>query len=71
MKALMQELARAARAAAPVLASASCEQKDRALRAAATAIRRDASKILAANAQDTRTAEERGLSAALLDRLRL
>lgn len=71
MKALMQELARAARAAAPVLASASRKQKDRALRAAATAIRRDASKILAANAQDTRTAEERGLSAALLDRLRL
>jgi glutamate-5-semialdehyde dehydrogenase len=71
MKALMQELARAARAASPVLASASREQKDRALRAAATAIRRDASKILAANAQDMRAAEARDLSAALLDRLRL
>ena len=71
MKALMQELGRAARAAAPVLASASRDQKDRALRAAAVALRRDASKILAANAQDMRAAEERDLSAALLDRLRL
>ena len=67
----MQELGRAARAAAPVLASASRDQKDRALRAAAAALRRDASKILAANAQDMRAAEERDLSAALLDRLRL
>jgi glutamate-5-semialdehyde dehydrogenase len=71
MKALMQELGRAARAAAPVLASASRDQKDRALRAAASALRRDASKILTANAQDMRAAEERDLSAALLDRLRL
>jgi glutamate-5-semialdehyde dehydrogenase len=71
MKALMQELGRAARAAAPVLASASRDQKDRALRASAAALRRDASKILAANAQDMRAAEERDLSAALLDRLRL
>jgi len=67
----MQELGRAARAAAPVLASASRDQKDRALRAAASALRRDASKILTANAQDMRAAEERDLSAALLDRLRL
>ena len=71
MRALMQELGRAARAAAPVLASASRDQKDRALRAAAAALRRDASKVLAANAQDMRAAEERDLSAALLDRLRL
>jgi glutamate-5-semialdehyde dehydrogenase len=71
MKALMQELGRAARAAAPVLASASRDQKDRALRASAAALRRDTSKILAANAQDMRAAEERDLSAALLDRLRL
>ena len=67
----MRELGRDARAAAPVLASASREQKDRALRAAAAALRRGASKILAANAQDMRAAEERDLSAALLDRLRL
>ncbi len=71
MKALMQELGRAARAAAPVLAAASRDQKDRALRASAAALRRDASKILAANAQDMRAAEGRDLSAALLDRLRL
>lgn len=71
MKALMQELGRAARAAAPVLASATREQKDRALRAAAASIRGDASKILAANAKDMDAAEERDLSAALLDRLRL
>ena len=68
---LMQQLGRAARAASPVLAAASRDQKDRALRAAASALRRETSKILAANALDMRNAEERDLSAAMLDRLRL
>ena len=67
----MQQLGRAARAASPVLAAASRDQKDRALRAAASALRRETSKILAANALDMRAAEERDLSAAMLDRLRL
>lgn len=68
---LMQQLGLAARAASPVLAAASRDQKDRALRAAASALRRETSKILAANALDMRAAEERDLSAAMLDRLRL
>ncbi|MGA1376529.1 MAG: glutamate-5-semialdehyde dehydrogenase [Steroidobacteraceae bacterium] len=68
---LMQQLGVAARAASPVLAAASRDQKDRALRAAASALRRETSKILAANALDMRNAEERDLSAAMLDRLRL
>ena len=68
---LMQQLGLAARAASPVLAAASRDQKDRALRAAASALRRETSKILAANALDMRNAEERDLSAAMLDRLRL
>ena len=68
---LMQQLGLAARAASPVLAAASRDQKDRALRAAASALRRETSKILGANALDMRNAEERDLSAAMLDRLRL
>jgi glutamate-5-semialdehyde dehydrogenase len=68
---LMQQLGLAARAASPVLAAASRDQKDRALRASASALRRETSKILAANALDMRAAEERDLSAAMLDRLRL
>jgi glutamate-5-semialdehyde dehydrogenase len=68
---LMQQLGLAARAASPVLAAASRDQKDRALRASASALRRETSKILAANALDMRNAEERDLSAAMLDRLRL
>lgn len=67
----MQALGRAARAASPVLASASSEQKDRALRAAAGALRRDSPNILSANARDMQAAEERDISAAMLDRLRL
>jgi glutamate-5-semialdehyde dehydrogenase len=68
---LMRQLGLAARAASPVLAAASRDQKDRALSAAASALRRETSKILAANALDMRNAEERDLSAAMLDRLRL
>jgi glutamate-5-semialdehyde dehydrogenase len=68
---LMQQLGLAARAASPVLAAASRDQKDRALRAAASALRRETPKILEANARDMRAAEERDLSAAMLDRLRL
>ncbi|MBM4192190.1 MAG: glutamate-5-semialdehyde dehydrogenase [Gammaproteobacteria bacterium] len=71
LTALMQELGRAARAVSPVLANVSREQKDRALRAAATALQRDKKNILSANTRDMHAAEERDLSAAMFDRLRL
>ncbi|WP_428248906.1 glutamate-5-semialdehyde dehydrogenase [Ferrovibrio sp.] len=68
---LMNELGRAARAAAQQLSIASPEQKNRALLAAAKAIRANAPAILAANAEDMVAAKAKGLSGALLDRLEL
>src|SRR5712671_7706543 len=68
---LMQVMGRAARDAAEVLALAPTEQKNRALRAGAAALRARRPEILAANAGDTHEAVARGLTGALLDRLRL
>ena len=68
---LMTRLGRAARAAQPLLANATRQQKDAALHAAAAALRNDAAGILAANARDMQQAEARNLNAAMLDRLRL
>jgi glutamate-5-semialdehyde dehydrogenase len=67
---LMQEIGRAAQVAAKQLAFASSEQKNRALLAAAAALRDSRADILAANEADLREAGT-GLSAALRDRLRL
>jgi glutamate-5-semialdehyde dehydrogenase len=67
---LMQGMGRAARAAARILAFASRAQKNRALLAAASALRRARAIILAANEGDVREAGS-GLSGALLDRLQL
>jgi glutamate-5-semialdehyde dehydrogenase len=67
---LMQGMGRAARAAARILAFASTAQKDRALLAAASALRGARASILAANEGDVREAGS-GLSGALLDRLQL
>jgi glutamate-5-semialdehyde dehydrogenase len=67
---LMQEIGRAARAASQLLAFAPTAQKNRALRAAAAALRCARSTILAANEGDVREAGS-GLSGALLDRLQL
>jgi len=67
----MDALGRAARAAAASLARSSGEDRDRALTAAAVAIRTCRDEILAANARDMRQAGERGLGAAMLDRLLL
>lgn len=67
----IEELGRRARAAARVLAVAPRAQKDAALLAVALAIERDAAAVLAANARDVTAAEARGLSGAMLDRLRL
>jgi glutamate-5-semialdehyde dehydrogenase len=71
VEALMQGIGQAARQAALVLALASTEQKNRALRAGAAALRAQAAEILTANEGDMQQAVARGLSSALLDRLRL
>ena len=68
---LIQTLARAGRAAQRELALLSDAQKAEALRAAARALRAAEPEILAANAQDVAAGEARGLTSALLDRLRL
>jgi glutamate-5-semialdehyde dehydrogenase len=68
---LMKGIGRAARDAALALALAPTEQKNRALRAAAAALRAQHVTILAANASDMAESVAKGLSGALLDRLRL
>jgi glutamate-5-semialdehyde dehydrogenase len=68
---LMRGIGRAARDAARVLALASTEQKNHALRAAAAALRAQRLEILAANERDMHQALQRETSPALLDRLRL
>jgi glutamate-5-semialdehyde dehydrogenase len=67
----MTELGVAARAAAHELAQCSIEIRNAALLEAACAMREGAEEILGANALDMAGAEERGLSAAMLDRLKL
>ena len=68
---LMAGLGRQARGAAAGLAHSTGGQRNDALGAAATLLRRRAPAILAANAEDVAAARERGLSAALVDRLQL
>ena len=68
---LIERLGQAARGAARVLAASAESQRNRALGAAAGAVRRTAQTILAANAEDLAAGEARGLSPAMLDRLRL
>lgn len=69
--AIMAEIGRNARVAARPLANASTEQKNRALAAMAAAIERRVTEILAENAKDMEHGQTAGLSAAVLDRLRL
>ncbi|MGA0134768.1 MAG: glutamate-5-semialdehyde dehydrogenase [Opitutales bacterium] len=64
-------LAAAAKKAARKVALAPSAVRDRALRAAAAALRRDESAILAANAEDLAAARSKGLAEAMVDRLRL
>jgi glutamate-5-semialdehyde dehydrogenase len=68
---LMRAMGRAARAAATALNIATTDQKNRALRSAAAALRARRHKIIAANERDLREAATHGLAPALLDRLRL
>jgi glutamate-5-semialdehyde dehydrogenase len=69
--AYMNGLGQQARAASRALARADTNAKNRALLAMATAIERDADKLLAANAADMDAARAAGLEAAMLDRLAL
>jgi glutamate-5-semialdehyde dehydrogenase len=71
LEARMQAIGEAARAAARQLALAPSEAKNRALRAAAAALRAQQSRILVANAKDMALARQRDVSSALLDRLAL
>ena len=68
---LVTRLAEAGRAAQRSVALMSDAQKTEALRAAAVALREDEPAILAANAQDIAAGEAKGLTAAMLDRLKL
>ena len=71
IKLYMRQVGVEARAASRVLARADTIAKDSALVAAAAAIRRDAARLLAANAEDVAEARAGGLEPALLDRLAL
>ncbi|MGB8221247.1 MAG: glutamate-5-semialdehyde dehydrogenase [Polyangiales bacterium] len=72
LTALVTGLARRAKDASRVLASASTERKNAVLRRAAQALRGEAGdRVLEANVRDMAAAEEMGLSKAMLDRLGL
>lgn len=68
---LIADMARHARAAAATLAQTPSARKSEALIAAAHALRAATADILAANQQDMEAGTKAGLSAAMLDRLRL
>ena len=67
----MLTLGKQARAAARELARASTDAKNAALRAMANAIRRDAARLITANAMDIESARAAGKDAAFIDRLTL
>lgn len=69
--ALMAAMGARARDAAATLAGASSAQKERALNAAADEIRTAEADIVAVNGRDMELGREKGLSAAMLDRLLL
>ncbi len=71
VQAYVEELARAAKAAAVPLGRASDEKRQAAVRAMAEALRAASEKILEANAQDMDAAREAGTSEGMLDRLLL
>lgn len=72
MKATIEDLARRAKAASRVLACASTGQKNAVLLRAAAALRGpEGDAVIAANLADVERAREKGLSAAMVDRLTL
>lgn len=68
---LIDSLGRQAKAAAPLIAAVSTAQKNRALQHLAQELEAQAQHILAVNAQDMQAAGEKGLDAALAERLEL
>src|SRR5467141_4435380 len=71
IKSYMLEVGRRARVAAREVARANTAAKNQVLLGAAKALRRDARKLLAANAEDVKTARAAGKDAAFIDRLTL
>jgi glutamate-5-semialdehyde dehydrogenase len=67
----IHQMGRQARAAAYALAKLSADKKNAILRAMAAAIREATPELLEANARDLAAGTEKGLSSAMLDRLRL
>lgn len=67
----IRALCESAKRAAPSLAQLSADQKNEALRAMATSLRRHTPTILAANRRDLSAAEANRVKASMLDRLRL
>lgn len=68
---LIHEMGQAAQGAAAALREASAERKHAALIGAAEAVRLSVADILEANAKDLEFGREKGLSDAMMDRLRL
>ena len=71
IKSYMLQVGQRARVAAREVARADTDTKNRALIAAARALRRDAKKLIAANAVDIQSAQIAGKDAAFIDRLTL
>lgn len=71
IKHYMQDTGCKARAASRLMAAASTEAKDKALRAIAAGLRAQATELLAANARDLEQARADGLEPAMIDRLSL
>lgn len=67
----IHEMGKQARAAAHALSQLSSEKKDTILRAMAQGLRETSAEILSENAKDIAAGEAKGLSSAMLDRLRL
>ncbi|MBO7081437.1 MAG: glutamate-5-semialdehyde dehydrogenase [Neisseriaceae bacterium] len=65
------QLAEKAKAASYVIANADTQQKNQALYAIAQLLRENEDQLIAANQKDMQSAQEKGLDAALLDRLQL
>ncbi len=68
---ILREIGEKAKASSLILANSSEAEKNSWLTAMADAIERDSAAILAANAKDVAAAKERGISAAMIDRLTL
>ena len=71
IKKQMEQIAKDTKAAGQVLAITGADQKDKALKAMANALRHGVKKIIKANNLDLKSARAKGLQTSLIDRLRL